>query len=749
MEELIGETLLTKSAVLAEWRKILRVNYWSIFDIARRILEHTPTVVSGRLVAILAQTAIRLLEHRLMRSHDLTGAVFQRLIADRKYLAAYYTTPASAALLAGLAISEKKTPAGKDWSDIDALKHLRVGDFACGTGTLLSAAYQRIGQFHELVGGDASVLHSHMMGGLLVGCDVLPAAAHLTAAMLASVHPTITYSESSIITLAYGRQPDGDVALGSWDLLDPQSKFEILAITAKAAHGTGEVTKELWSSIPHNNFDLVIMNPPFTRPTGHEGNKIGITNPMFAAFQADPATQKLMARHAAKLTKGTSYHGNAGEASAFLIIADRKLKRGGTLAMVLPLSFMTGSAWGASRDLVTKNYSELILVTNAGVDGSDMCFSSDTGMGECLIVGRKSPKGSKRAIFVTLNKRPETPLSGSHIATSILDAVNRNKLVRLEDGPLGGTPIVLGNEAAGHAVEAPLPQGWQLARARDFSLAQTAFQWMAGKIWLPSNGVDESVDIDVTTIGAIGGIGPYHADINGKTVDDEIRGPFEIRTLEPGTAPTDPVLWTHDADRERTIAFEADSECVPRRGRSAAERKLIADKIASIRSTASHCHFNQNFQFNSQSTAMQYTLRRTIGGRAWLSVSLASERQEKALALWANTTLGLLLHWWLANKQQSGRGNVGKTVLQNLVVLNVQRLSPAQIENAERIFADVKDEPLRPINEIDRDDNQRSLDEKFMTLVLATPADWHTHAGPMDLLRQKLGCEPSIAGTKS
>jgi hypothetical protein len=43
-----------------------------------------------------------------MRSHDLTGAVFQKLIADRKFLAAYYTTPASAALLAGLAIETGK-----------------------------------------------------------------------------------------------------------------------------------------------------------------------------------------------------------------------------------------------------------------------------------------------------------------------------------------------------------------------------------------------------------------------------------------------------------------------------------------------------------------------------------------------------------------------------------------------------------------------------------------------------------------
>lgn len=58
----------------------------------------------------------------------------------------------------------------------------------------------------------------------------------------------------------------------------------------------------------------------------------------------------------------------------------------------------------------------------------------------------------------------------------------------------------------------------------------------------------------------------------------------------------------------------------------------------------------------SQSTGMQFTPRPTIGGRAWLSIKLPSVELEKALVLWANTSLGLLLRWWHSNKQQSGRG---------------------------------------------------------------------------------------------
>src|SRR6267378_2448335 len=112
LEQLRGASGLTKSAILSEWRKILKVNYWPIFDIARRILEPIPAAQTQPLIEGLAGTADKLLQNRLMRSHDLTGAVFQRLIGDRKFLAAYYTTPASAALLVGLALTPKATPGG-------------------------------------------------------------------------------------------------------------------------------------------------------------------------------------------------------------------------------------------------------------------------------------------------------------------------------------------------------------------------------------------------------------------------------------------------------------------------------------------------------------------------------------------------------------------------------------------------------------------------------------------------------------
>lgn len=742
---------LDKSAILAEWQKILKVNYWPIFDIARRILVVIPTAESKLLIEGLVDTAEKLLQNRLMRSHDLTGAVFQRLIVDRKFLAAYYTTPASAALLAGLAITPESLPAGGLWSNVEQVKALKIADFVCGTGTLLSTAYQRVSQLHELAGGDAESIHPDMMASALVGCDVLPAAAHLTASMLAGAHPTVNYDQSSILTVAYGKQEDGSIALGSLDLLDPQGKLDIIAITARALEGTGSSEKNTWRALPHASFDVAIMNPPFTRATNHERRIENAPNPMFAAFGSSAEEQHLMGKTAERLTKGTSAHGNAGEASIFLVLADRKLKTGGKLALVMPLTLLSGSSWEDSRLLLSKYYSNLILVTIAGIDGAEMSFSADTGMGECLIVGQKTETKNKRATFVVLNEPPAYPLLGATAAEQIHRLIAENNLQRLEDGPVGGTLIRFGAEVIGQALDSPLPSsgGWNLTRIRDLSLAQTAYQLVSEKcLWLPGMQKSSTSNLAITLVEAIGKIGPYHLDVSKKNTDGSIRGPFQLYPLKPDSAPTYPILWAHDANRERTIVFDADNEGIPYRVSSPDEQANVNRKVERVWETASHCHANLDFRFNSQSTAMQFTSRRTIGGRAWLSVQLPTIEHEKALVLWANTSFGLLIFWWHSSKQQSGRGIITKQTLHTLPILDVTALTPEQLAEVVKIFDDMQDKSLLPFHEIDLDPVRKELDERFARNVLGLDEKILASGGPLELLRMKLSREPSIRGQK-
>ncbi len=702
LDELRGKRgAVSKNEMIEDWKIILKVNYWPIFDIARRILEVIPIDTARPLLDRLVTTAGELVANHMMRSHDLTGAVFQRLIADRKFLAAYYTHPASAALLVGLAIDADKTPGNGSWSKDSDVTGLRIADFACGTGTLLSAAYRRISQLHEASGGDAEMIHPEMMANALIGCDVLPAAAHLTASMLAGAHPKVTYTGSSIMAVGFGPRPGGGFALGSLDLLDLQRPFEIVAVTARAVEGTGQSEHEVWEVIQHWSIDLVVMNPPFTRDTGQEASKVGVHNPMFAAFGLTAEQQQAMAHESARLLKGTSYHGNAGEASAFLVLANRKLKDNGTLAMVMPLSLLSGEAWEESRQLLRKSYDQLILISIAGLKDNDMSFSADTGMGECLVIGHKTNQKSTRATFVVLNERPSSPMTGSSVAVQIRQ-LQEGKLRKLEDGPLGGSPFYFGDDVIGYAMDAPLPEEgtWNLVRIKDGALAQVAYQMVNNNlVWLPGMAKKNAVPVPISTVSRIGKVGPYHMDINGNTPSGGIRGPFKIEALETKSAPTYPVLWAHEANRERHMEFEADSEGILRQGKSIVENKFAQEKASTILATASHCHFNRDFRFNSQSTAMQFTAIKTIGGMAWPSIILSNAEQEKTLTLWGNSTFGLLLHWWHVNKQQSGRGRSGVSALTSLPVLDVTKLSKDALSRAVAIFDDMKHRELRPVNE--------------------------------------------------
>lgn len=751
--DLLGDELgrIHRIAVLREWRKILQVNYWPIFDIACRILEQIPRAPGIKIIEQLNRTALNLTNNNLLRSHDLTGTVFQKLIADRKFLAAFYTKPASAALLVGLAVNTDTLLNNGDWSSPEMVASLRIADFACGTGTLLSMVYQRVSQLHELHGGNAAAIHAAMIENAILGCDILPAAAHLTASMLSGAYPTVQYQGGRIFTLRYGRQEDGTVALGAIDLLRDLALLKGSEITAKAAESLGERDREAWRYAPHVSFDLVIMNPPFTRPTNHERRIPDTPNPNFAAFGASAAEQKAMAEEAKKLTAGTIAHGNAGEASVFLALADRKLARDGMLAMVMPVTLLTGSSWEKCRSRLAESYENLILISIAGRGNEPLSFSADTGMGECLVIGKRNGKRQSRATFVVLNESPTAPIFSIKVAEQIRQLMRDKTLRRLEDGPSGSSAIKFGKEIVAQAIDAPLPNSgsWKLARIADFSLAQSAYQLSnRNKIWLPTQQASDSIEIRITTVADIGKTGPYHLDVSKRYSDGTIRGPFEIRTLQENAFPTYPILWAHDADRERTMQFEADREGIPFLANSESERDIVAKKVANVFQTASHCHSNLDFRFNSQSTAMQFTQRKTIGGTAWISIQLPTPEHEKALVLWGNTLLALLMFWWHSSKQQPGRGRLAKTTLDSLPILDVTALSEAQLQRAAQIFNDTCQLELKPLHELDIDENRKTLDRRFYGEALGLPDAILADGGPLDILRQKLSREPSIRGSK-
>ena len=104
-------------------------------------------------------------------------------------------------------------------------------------------------------------------------------------------------------------------------------------------------------------------------------------NPAFAAFDASKSDMDDMGKRLNQLGRNSCYHGNAGIASAFAALAQRKLKPGGVLALVLPLSAAAGLSWQGFRAMLKKDYTDLTVLSIAA-DGKDMSFSSDTGMAD-------------------------------------------------------------------------------------------------------------------------------------------------------------------------------------------------------------------------------------------------------------------------------------------------------------------------------------------------------------------------------
>ena len=743
--------------IIDEWRAILDVNYWPIFATAAAILDRMPLVTADTVLRLLWHAARQLILGGVTKSHDLTGVIFQRLIADRKFLATYYTRPAAAALLAGLALTPDRTPRSADWGDAQAVAALQIGDFACGTGTLLAAAYQRISLLHELHGGDPRQLHAPMMRDGLVGLDVLNIAVHLTATMLAGSHPATPFDGDCLLTMPYGTQNGDSTAIGSLDLLPAEAQGNLLDAAVAMTSG-GQAPKEvpdLVSRLGHEQFDLVIMNPPFTRYTGNEGFKIGAGNPAFAAFETTEADRDRMRRALQRARgNGALAGGNAGLAADFLDLALRKANASGTLALVLPLSALSGVDWQAARTALRERFDDLTVVTVAGAKSDDSSFSADTGMADCLVVARQTSERAERsqaerARFVVLDAMPNSSQEGTLLAAEVLRMTSNGSIARLENAT-SSTALQLGDSTYGSIVDAPLPEDgpWPIAGVADVQLAAAAHTLTLGgtvPLFFEENGREH---IPITLIGEIAERGPYHMDINAANDDGTARGPFDIVRPPRDAAPTYPVLWAHNAKRERSLQIEPDSQGEVKNGATEAEGKENLAKAGSIWRSATRAHYNRDLRFNSQSLLAAMTERRSIGGHAWPSVVFADRDHEYAFALWCNSSVGLLLHWWSTNKTQAGRGRTSVTAIPNIPTLDTRALTEEQHTAAREAFEAMRDLRFLPFDQIDEDPARAELDRRLLVDVLGLPGLLCEPDGPMDLLRRKLAREPQIHGGK-
>ena len=71
----------------------------------------------------------------------------------------------------------------------------------------------------------------------------MPAATHLTASVLSSTHPSVTFGDTSILTLPYGAQPEGSgrpIAIGALDLIREEQTLPLFGTGRSRVRGRAE-----------------------------------------------------------------------------------------------------------------------------------------------------------------------------------------------------------------------------------------------------------------------------------------------------------------------------------------------------------------------------------------------------------------------------------------------------------------------------------------------------------------------------
>ena len=118
------------------------------------------------------------------------------------------------------------------------------------------------------------------------------------------------------------------MALGALDLIEDDTAPSLFGTGIHVVHGAGADVESEGSQdmiLPSETADLIIMNPPFTRPTNHEKAEVPV--PSFAGLGTSKEEQQAMSKRLAEIRRRLANpvgHGNAGLASNFIDLAPRQ-----------------------------------------------------------------------------------------------------------------------------------------------------------------------------------------------------------------------------------------------------------------------------------------------------------------------------------------------------------------------------------------------------------------------------------------
>ncbi len=672
-----------------QWKYILtNINFYPIFHVSVQILENLSTNKSTtNAIEKLANTAQTIVSYRAALRHDLMGRVYHRLLAEAKYLGTYYTSIPAATLLLKLALRQE--------GQAQITEDFRVADLACGTGTLLMAAADGITDLDIRARSsrdeefDLADLHKTLSEKIIHGYDVLASAIHLTASTLALRAPQVSFKKMNLISLPLGGP---HLRLGSIEFLDDRyvSEYTDLFGAVKqtdAEQVTGTESKKL-KNVTIPPLDLCIMNPPFTRSVGG--------NLLFGSLP-DEQRKKMQKRLAALIKKKKALaNSTAGLGSVFVALADRFIKQGGTIGLVLPKTILSGVAWDKTRQLLRDKYKVEYIV--ASHDPERWNFSENTDLSEVLLVARKKKNketNDGQVIVVNLWQNPTTTFEALAIHSAV-----PNTAPSVEKGQ-GSYEVKIGNDKIGEAIGInwiglKSAYQWMLPSAfGQTDLIRVTNNLIDGKFQLPA-----SIEIKLLTLSKLenlGTLGPDRRDIHdGFSLSKNLTAY--------------PAFWSHHTDDVFCLAQTANKFLSPL-GRAKNGRHLR--KVSDLWPLAGKVLIVERLGLNTHRLVALRTSERLLSNVWWTFSFSSAEKNddyEKALVLWLNSTLGLLI--LLANREETHGPWIGfkKPVLAAMPVLSVIDLSDKQLQKLTSAYDKLSTQLIHPFPNMDKDEVRAAID---------------------------------------
>ena len=675
----------TIGAFLEAWRAIIEVDYRPVFEVACVVLETLPVSPdTAQALFVLAGDVAKIagLIHGLR--HDLLGRIFHRVLDTARYDGSFYTSTAAAVLLAALAIREEDC----DWSDPGAVERLRICDPACGTGTLLMAAAERIRDLRQRAGAvdeqDERRLSLALVENVLWGYDTNLTATHMAASTLGMLSPSTQFNKINIHRTLLGVH-DGVAYVGSPELLQGQLRLRPWPSVSQQIDESPNGNDVNGAKAPPP-MDLVVMNPPFTRDS--------LRHDQFS--QDDEAAIK---RQEKDLLKDQPHRGAArlhSSGGMFTVLSEKMLKsERGVIALVLPAVVPTAPGNQALREhLASRLHIDTIVSSH---DPERILMSENTTISEVLIVGRRwtgdEPKPPTR--FVKLIENPSTPVDAVSTAAQI-----------------------------------------QRGRGR-FVVQQVDADRIAEGDWYATNFlspflVEESAALHRSLLDSAGPYAPMASLADVKPAGQRIRDAYrrsDVPTVEDRRA-----LWFHKADATQSMHTRTDTFIEPK-----ANKRHLADRYWEMRS---EFLLGARLRLNTTRVAAVIIEQPAVGS-LWVPCRPkdGSADTSHAICAYLNSAVGILALLSRRAHNVLSRPAFSLVTLRAIPVPNFPVLGDGVRDALAAAYEELKDKVLLPFPQMDKDPVRKRLDAA-VTEALGLDAEWVAQ------VRRALGEEPSVTNRR-